>query len=473
MAVKLSNTSGTVATISTLDPGDIGINLSDGKMFVTDGITVYEIGANLSGNSTIGGNITVGNSTVNTFITSSNLTTTDILAETLEITDIAIINTNSITVGNSSVNTIITSLSINTANITIQNNSTYGLLTHSASGNSIVSQANIKLTANGSSLFTIGTESTSVGGSSPALVINTGDTTGSGTTGNITIAPGKGVRFTSGFSTIRGGEQTNTSSGAAGSVRIFGGNHSGGGDGGSLIVGGSITITGGSITNASATSTTKTPGSITINGGYSINTSGLSAPSITIGTVNPHSKIEIGSAASGNTILYANGSLGSAGQVLTSNGSTAYWSGFNTGPAFSAYPDSAVTQTITSGSQQKVLFQLEEYDTNSNFASSRFTPTVAGYYQLNAVVRMSGTMGTGESMLVIWKNGSEHKRGWNASGTEVGASFFAMGVSTMFYANGTGDYFEVYIQQSSGSSKDITVAGGNITWFNGCMMRGA
>lgn len=143
------------------------------------------------------------------------------------------------------------------------------------------------------------------------------------------------------------------------------------------------------------------------------------------------------------------------------------------GPAFSAYPNSSIQQTITSGSQQKVLFQLEEYDTNNNFASSRFTPTVAGYYQLNATVRMSGSMGTGESMLVIWKNGSEYKRGWNASGTEVGASFFAMGVSTLAYANGAGDYFEVYVQQGSGSSRDVTVAGGNITWFNGAMVRGA
>jgi hypothetical protein len=143
------------------------------------------------------------------------------------------------------------------------------------------------------------------------------------------------------------------------------------------------------------------------------------------------------------------------------------------GPAFSAYPNSSIQQAITSGSQQKVLFQIEEYDTNSNFSSSRFTPTVAGYYQLNATVRISGTMGPGESMLVIWKNGSEYKRGWNASGTEVGANFFAMGVNSMVYANGTGDYFEVYIQQGSGGNRDITVAGGNITYFNGCMLRGA
>jgi len=147
------------------------------------------------------------------------------------------------------------------------------------------------------------------------------------------------------------------------------------------------------------------------------------------------------------------------------------------GPAFSVYPSSSVTQTITSGSQQKILFQNEEFDTNNNFASSRFTPTVAGYYQLNAVARISGTLGTGESMLVIWKNGAEYKRGSNASGTELGANFFAMQVSALVYANGTGDFFEVYIQQTSGGSRDITVAHspgfGNITWFNGSMVRGA
>jgi hypothetical protein len=147
------------------------------------------------------------------------------------------------------------------------------------------------------------------------------------------------------------------------------------------------------------------------------------------------------------------------------------------GPAFSAYPSSSVTQTITSGSQQKVLFQNEEFDTDNCFASSKFTPTVAGYYQLSATVRISGSMGTGETMLVIWKNGSEYKRGWNASGTEVGLNFLAMQVSSLVYANGTTDYFEIYIQQSSGGSRDITVAhgsqGGNISWFNGSMVRGA
>jgi hypothetical protein len=140
------------------------------------------------------------------------------------------------------------------------------------------------------------------------------------------------------------------------------------------------------------------------------------------------------------------------------------------GPAFSAV--STATTTIPTDIQTKINFQLEEYDTNNNFASSRFTPTVAGYYQLNATVRLDGTSGTGEMMIVIWKNGSEYKRGTNQRGVQIATDFWSMQVSTTVYANGTGDYFEVYVQHGGGSNRTVTI-GSNITWFNGCMLRGA
>jgi len=143
------------------------------------------------------------------------------------------------------------------------------------------------------------------------------------------------------------------------------------------------------------------------------------------------------------------------------------------GPAFSAYA-SAAGQTITSGSQQKVLFQVEEFDTDGCFASSRFTPTVEGYYQLNSQVRLDGASGTGEMMIVIWKNGSEHKRGINQQGTQIAENFWAMQISSLVYANGTSDYFEIYVQQGLGSNVTVTAVNNPaITWFNGCMLRGA
>jgi hypothetical protein len=145
------------------------------------------------------------------------------------------------------------------------------------------------------------------------------------------------------------------------------------------------------------------------------------------------------------------------------------------GPAFSAYADSGVTQTITSGSQQKVLFQLEEFDTDGTFSSSKFTPNVGGYYQLNATVAFDGNMTTGEILIAIYKNGSEYKRAFNilSGGTTWGSSGWQMSVNTLVYANGTTDNFEVYVQQTSGFSRNLDVVDPKFTYFNGAMMRGA
>jgi len=141
------------------------------------------------------------------------------------------------------------------------------------------------------------------------------------------------------------------------------------------------------------------------------------------------------------------------------------------GPTFIAFI--AVAQAIVSnGTQQRVTFGSETFDTDNNFTSSRFTPTVEGYYQLNSTVRIAGTVGTGENMLVIWKNGGEYSRGTNGSGTEIGANFYSMQVSDIAYANGTTDFFEIYIQQGSGGNRDTT-AGTNISYFSGVMVRGA
>jgi hypothetical protein len=50
------------------------------------------------------------------------------------------------------------------------------------------------------------------------------------------------------------------------------------------------------------------------------------------------------------------------------------------GPAFSA--TKSANQTVTSGVFTTITFDTEQFDTNNNFASNTFTPTVAGYYQI-------------------------------------------------------------------------------------------
>jgi hypothetical protein len=200
----------------------------------------------------------------------------------------------------------------------------------------------------------------------------------------------------------------------------------------------------------------------------------IRATNISAGATNPNKTfrlnstggIEIINSAYTATIM----SLSEAGAMNVSGNYQVNGKKAVNGPAFRAYVDTG--QAISSGSQQKVTFGTENFDTDNCFTSSTFTPTLEGYYQLNAVVRIDGTASTGEVMLVLYRNGAEYARGTNESGTEQGASFYSMSISDIAYANGTTDNFDVRIQQTSGGSRNTT-AGSAISHFSGCMLRGA
>jgi len=129
------------------------------------------------------------------------------------------------------------------------------------------------------------------------------------------------------------------------------------------------------------------------------------------------------------------------------------------GPAFSAYAGSATS--LSGGGFTKVLFDTEEFDTNSNFASSRFTPTIAGYYQINGSV----SIGTNTQCVAsIYKNGGEFKRGNNAIVSN------GSGCNSIIYMNGSTDYAEIYC--FSGTTTNCNT-GASLTYFNGALVRAA
>jgi hypothetical protein len=141
------------------------------------------------------------------------------------------------------------------------------------------------------------------------------------------------------------------------------------------------------------------------------------------------------------------------------------------GPAFSVYRDSVAT--IPTDVLTLMAWTTEEYDTAGCMTSTRFTPNVEGYYSLVGSVRFDGDIGTGERMISIKKNGNEYRRGMNAQGSaSVGTSWFQMEVSCQVYANGTSDYFELFVQHGAGANRNTT-AGQPFTAFQGCMLRGA
>lgn len=128
-------------------------------------------------------------------------------------------------------------------------------------------------------------------------------------------------------------------------------------------------------------------------------------------------------------------------------------------PAFSVYKSSA--QTLSGATWTKLTFDTEEFDTNNNFASSRFTPTVAGYYQING--QSSNGLNT-QTVAAVYKNGSVYKAGVNFS------NGYGSVVSTIVYLNGSTDYVELYGYFAGGGN---TGSGIESTWFNGCMVRAA
>jgi hypothetical protein len=143
-------------------------------------------------------------------------------------------------------------------------------------------------------------------------------------------------------------------------------------------------------------------------------------------------------------------------------------------PAFSAYASGS--QSLSNLTLTKIQFNNEEFDTNSNYDDAtnyRFTPNVAGYYQISMT---AGVATTGSSVANtqlacnIYKNGSSFKFGGN---TLLNNTYDMLcTVSALIYLNGTTDYVEGYLRQISGGSLG-TAAGQTVCYFQASMVRAA
>ena len=135
------------------------------------------------------------------------------------------------------------------------------------------------------------------------------------------------------------------------------------------------------------------------------------------------------------------------------------------GPAFFAHPASG--QSISANTFTKVVLGTEVYDTDSKFASSRFTPTIAGYYQINASVTYANANFTQTgAILAIYKNGSSYA----AFNSIIGGFEQRHGIngSALVYLD-SDDYVEMFIY---GPGQTVAHDTGE-THFSGGMVRKA
>jgi hypothetical protein len=142
---------------------------------------------------------------------------------------------------------------------------------------------------------------------------------------------------------------------------------------------------------------------------------------------------------------------------------------FAGGPAFSAYASGG--QSIPNATITKVQANTEEFDTASafdNVTNYRFTPQVAGYYQVNGQVQFSGS--ASQVIASIYKNGAEFKRGAQSGSAAIsGQSAVA---TALVYLNGTTDYVEFWVHQNSGGALSLT-ASAVYNYFQGFLARAA
>lgn len=142
-------------------------------------------------------------------------------------------------------------------------------------------------------------------------------------------------------------------------------------------------------------------------------------------------------------------------------------------PAFSAYQ--SIQQTgIGSATSTKITFTTVEFDTSNNYSTttSRFTPSVAGYYQINSTVQIPYVTSTAGLTISLWKNGLAYKTGSQSVGQSAGGGQYPTAViSNIVFLNGTTDYVEIYTYGTNNGSAYNTQTGQDRTAFQGFLVK--
>jgi hypothetical protein len=143
-------------------------------------------------------------------------------------------------------------------------------------------------------------------------------------------------------------------------------------------------------------------------------------------------------------------------------------------PAFFAYKN-ASNQTVSSNVYTKSVLDGKLFDTANCFDNTtnyRFTPNVAGYYQIQGAIYTSNSGGTNNrASAQIYKNGSAY-----AYGTYINSQTLydlICTISAVVYFNGTTDYVELWGVEGINSGTGIFFAGQSLTYFSGAMVRSA
>lgn len=127
---------------------------------------------------------------------------------------------------------------------------------------------------------------------------------------------------------------------------------------------------------------------------------------------------------------------------------------------FSAYRNAAVS--TVAGTWVKISFDVEDFDTGSNFATGKFTAPVTGFYLFNWQVGLPVGTANADNVAALYKNGTVIQWGAEQS-TPSGCGGVGLLQAT------AGDYFEIFIFTPNVAVVNV---GGSPrkTYFQGCLL---
>jgi hypothetical protein len=139
-------------------------------------------------------------------------------------------------------------------------------------------------------------------------------------------------------------------------------------------------------------------------------------------------------------------------------------------PTFAAIINAA--QTVSNATLTKLNFDTKIFDTANCYSTTnyRFTPNVAGYYLISLFFGFAGAGGTKTGVCMPYLN---HSGNNIQLGRFQFSSDYPSGTgSIILYFNGTTDFVEPYISQSTGGNGLIQESS-QFNRFSGCLVKAA
>jgi hypothetical protein len=122
-----------------------------------------------------------------------------------------------------------------------------------------------------------------------------------------------------------------------------------------------------------------------------------------------------------------------------------------------------VDQPIPTGVVTQVTWPVVDLDTLGTFntGNSRLTPLKQGWYRIHAQVTLAALDDGNLVQLSIFKNGSRH-RYTNFYAAAAGNP--TIGVDALVFANGSTDYFEIFVEHNNGVARSVA-GDSDASWF--------